>query len=99
MILNLAGIRINNKLSFIIITLGICLIYAMIYFHYGNHEHFHFTDPNHQELTPIDAIYFALTTHATLGYGDISPKSQLMRGVSISHAFMIILTLAYANLA
>ena len=99
MILNLAGIRINNKLSFIIITIGICLIYAMIYWHYGTHEHFHFTDPDHRELTPIDALYFALTTHATLGYGDISPRSQFMRGISISHACMIILTLVYANLA
>lgn len=99
MILNLAGININNKLSFVFITISICIIYGIIYWYFGSHENFHFIDPDHPHLTPLDALYFAFTTHSTLGYGDITPKSQFMRTISISHTIMIILTLTYANLS
>ena len=36
----------------------------------------HFSEP----LTRIDALYFAVTTFATVGFGDITAQSQLARG-------------------
>jgi voltage-gated potassium channel Kch len=37
-------------------------------------------------LSTIDAIYFSFVTLATLGYGDIVPKSDLARGLAVVEA-------------
>ena len=38
------------------------------------------------EFTPFHAVYFSFVTLATLGYGDIVPKSDLARGLVIVEA-------------
>ncbi len=37
----------------------------------------------HGLRTPLDALYFSVTTLATVGYGDITPVSQAARAVTI----------------
>ena len=98
MFINLANIKINNKLFFIISTILICIIYSLIYWSLGNTEHFNIQNSIQNNLTYIDALYFSFTTHITLGYGDITAKSQFMRSIVISHVILIILSLTYANL-
>ena len=89
---------IELLLLFIISTILICIIYSLIYWSLGNTEHFNIQNTTQNNLTYIDALYFSFTTHITLGYGDITAKSQLMRGIVISHVILIILSLTYANL-
>jgi len=36
-----------------------------------------------EPMTRLDALYFTITTFATVGYGDISPHSQIARLVSL----------------
>ena len=38
--------------------------------------------------TPIDPFYFALTTSASVGYGDYSPRTQASRGVVMLHQLL-----------
>lgn len=39
-------------------------------------------DAYSQSMTRLDAMYFTVTTLATVGFGDITPTSQLTRGVT-----------------
>lgn len=98
MILTLAGIKLNNRISFLVITISICIVYSLIYWSYGTNENFHIMDSNKSQLTFLDALYFGFTTHITLGYGDISPKSAIVRLISISHTIVIMVSIAFASL-
>jgi len=60
---------------------------------FGSNEHFVFISSNFnnvKHLTLIDSIYFSFITHSTLGYGDISVKSSLMRCIVIIHILFMI---------
>jgi hypothetical protein len=37
-----------------------------------------------------DKLYFSATTHTTVGYGDISPKSRLCRNITMLHSFLVL---------
>lgn len=41
-----------------------------------------------QKLSFSDVIYFTFITHFTVGYGDISPKSNLGRTLTFIHVFI-----------
>jgi voltage-gated potassium channel len=50
--------------------------------------------------TRLDALYFATTTTATVGFGDVHADGQLARGVVTAHMiFNIIFIAAVVNLA
>ena len=51
------------------------VIFANIYFVLANSEPASFTEP----LTRTDALYFALTVFATVGFGDITPVTHTAR--------------------
>jgi hypothetical protein len=36
------------------------------------------------DLTRLDALYFTVTTFATVGYGDLVPRSEVARGVALA---------------
>ena len=58
------------------VLLFICL-FALFYLSMSTTEAASFSEP----LTRVDALYFTVTTFATVGFGDISATSQLARGV------------------
>ena len=99
MFLNLANLKVNKKIGFILATVLLCVVYGCIYWFFGTREHFNFvsSDQTSNMLTFIDALYFAFTTNATIGYGDITPKSQLLRFIAITNTISIIVLLVYSN--
>jgi len=46
--------------------------------------------------TKLDAVYFTVTTLATVGYGDIAPTGQLARAVAILQMIVDILVIGVA---
>jgi voltage-gated potassium channel len=51
------------------------LVFAATYFMIGFQEPEAFSEP----LTRSDALYFTITTFATVGFGDIAPRSEAVR--------------------
>ena len=91
---HLSLFKSDNKFIFLIETLIISFIYSMIYWYMGTNEHFNFSsNPQQKYMTLTDAFYFCLTSHTTIGFGDITAKSQLMRMIVISHSIFIIFLL------
>ena len=51
------------------------LLFATAYFAMGRHDSVAFT----QDLNRTDALYFTITIFSTVGFGDISPRSETAR--------------------
>ncbi len=51
---------------------------------------------NSEIKTPIDAIYFSIVSITTLGFGDITPQSQIMRAVVSVEVLLGIITIGQA---
>ena len=51
-----------------------------------------------KQLSYIDALYFTIGTHTTVGFGDITAHSQCVRSIIIIQLIILILQLATANL-
>lgn len=53
------------------------------------------SDPDEMSglTTPLDALYFTMTTLMTIGFGDISAKSQLARGTVLIQMFFSVIVL------
>ncbi|MDR7082773.1 voltage-gated potassium channel Kch [Arthrobacter ginsengisoli] len=58
------------------VLMFLCL-FALLYTSMATTDPAAFTEP----LTRLDALYFTTVTFATVGFGDITPVSQLARGV------------------
>ena len=72
----------KNKFSFYKLYILVLIFFALIYWLLGTSENFNFdkaSNNNSDSLTFIDALYFSFITQSTTGYGDISPKTKLMR--------------------
>jgi voltage-gated potassium channel len=51
-----------------------------------------------EDWGPLDALYFSVTTLATVGYGDLSPKTDLGKGFTIIYILAGIgVIVAFAN--
>jgi hypothetical protein len=57
-------------------VLAFVLGFATVYFDLSSDKAHFGTDT---QLTPMSAVYFSIVTFATVGYGDISPKSDIAR--------------------
>ena len=93
----------NKKIRFLVITLVLIILFTIIYWMLGSSDNFNFNfnpnNPNNQNnLTFLDALYFTLVTQSTIGYGDITAKSQLMRGIASIQITLIIIQIIFANL-
>ena len=47
------------------------------------------------DATFMDCLYFAMTTSSTVGYGDISPKSQTARFLVMVHQFIVLMEIIF----
>ena len=68
--------------------LAITLVYGLLYSQMGP-ESFNFK-------SPLDPYYFSFTTMSSVGYGDISPKTDMAKLVVMSQQFLIMTELAKA---
>lgn len=72
----------------ICVYLFIGLAFSMFYefLHYLNHNAFNFI---HQDIDPSsEFFYFSYVTLTTLGYGDITPNTQIAKSVSVMEAII-----------
>jgi len=93
----------DKKVRFLVLALLIILSFAIIYWLLGSSNNFNFAnnklnDPNDANLTFLDALYFAMGTHTTIGFGDITAKSQLLRGIVSIQIMLLIIQISLANL-
>ena len=63
------------------------LLFYVIYVITSNLNPANYTIP----LDPFNALYFTVTTHSTVGYGDIGPKTSLGKAIVCSHLICILL--------
>ena len=45
--------------------------------------------------TFIDSFYFTVCTHTSLGFGDITPKSRMIRLVTSSHMISVFVSFVF----
>ena len=76
----------KNTKKFLFNSIIIIVIFTIIYWLCGNKSNFNL----YSELSFIDALYFTLCTQSTVGYGDITPKSQSMRIIVSLHFIIFI---------
>jgi len=93
----------NKKVRFLVLALLIILCFTIIYWLLGSSSNFNFAnnklnDFNDANLTFLDALYFAMGTHTTIGFGDITAKSQMMRGIVSIQIMLLIIQISFANL-
>jgi hypothetical protein len=96
-------VKKNKKVRFLVLVFITILTFATIYWSLGSSSNFNFAnnklnDNNDAYLTFLDALYFTIGTHTTIGYGDITPKSQLMRGIVSIQIMLLIIKISFANL-
>ena len=96
-------------LRFIINTSIILFVFSIIYWLLGTEHNFKFSNinsninsnsnnTNQKHLSYIDALYFTIGTHTTVGFGDITASSECVRSIVIIQLIILILQLASANL-
>lgn len=91
-------IKKYKKLIIIFISI---FLFTIIYWLLGSSDNLSFNikstnnKPHQTNLSFIDALYFAMETQSTIGYGDITPKSQLMRCITICQITLLIIIIFY----
>lgn len=68
---------------FFMVNAIIIFLFWTAYMHLGQ-DHF-----NGDIKTPMDAFYYTIVTHVTLGYGDITPKTQMARRIVTVHSLIV----------
>lgn len=86
----------NRQTRFIISTFVTVIFFSIIYWFYGDTDHFVII-PN-DTLTFLDAFYFSLGSYTTIGYGDITAKSQFMRLIVSMQIILLVLHITSASL-
>ena len=87
----------HRKIRYIVISIILIFLFTIIYWSLGTNDNFSF-NTSQTEVSFLDALYFTLVTQTTIGYGDISPKSQLMRFITVCHIISLIITIIFFNL-
>jgi hypothetical protein len=86
----------ENKIMYIYVNIILIFIFSLIYWRWGTEEHLTFNPQfaDNNRINYLSALYFACTTHSTVGYGDITPKSRFMQNVLTIHLTILILNLS-----
>jgi hypothetical protein len=69
---------------------------VLIFFFILNLYHFYISKEEHYTSsapveTPLDIAYYTMTTHSTVGSGDIVPKSQRMKFITMIHQLLTVM--------
>ena len=95
--MSLSLFNINkNKFIFYKLYLLVLICFTLIYWLLGTSKNFNFdkaSNNNSDSLTFINALYFSFITQSTIGYGDISPKTKLMRIIVMCQLTCLVLYL------
>lgn len=86
----------KNKLTYVYVNLLLIFIFSLIYWYYGTSENLTFGSQfgYNDNISYLSALYFSCTTHSTVGYGDITPKSKFMQFIITIHLIILILNLS-----
>lgn len=75
----------------IILQITVIFLFALLY--YGIRANNNFNGIS-RTSSFLDCLYFSTTTASSVGYGDITPKSQLARGLVVIQQILILLNLS-----
>lgn len=65
-------------------------LFAIIYHYYGT---FRIKFSKETQLSPLDSLYFSLTTQTTIGYGDIAPQNSKTKFLVIGQMTLLLILL------
>jgi hypothetical protein len=83
---------INNKIKNLLLNYIFCIIlFSLIYSYLFHLNKNHFNGAEDYQ----DIIYFTTTTQASIGYGDITPKSKLCKWIVIMQHISITLLIIH----
>ena len=86
----------TNNMSFVFyvlfINLIIAVIFSVIYYSMKTDDNFNGLDSS---STFVDCLYFSLTTASSVGYGDISPKSQSAKILVMIQQLCVVINLSH----
>ena len=75
------------------VSIFIILVFTIIFMNY-DHSHFNgFSKENDMENKFFNRLYFTTTTFSSTGYGDVSPKSNDVKIISIILQFSLVIIL------
>ena len=84
----------NSVYNVILFNIILILIFASIYYYYGDTEHFYYPELDTKDrLNYLDCVYYSAITQTTVGYGDITGKSTNIRLVNCLQLFLMIVSL------
>ena len=87
----------KNKLIYIYVNLLLILVFSVVYWYYGTSDNLTFNPQfadSENNICFLSALYFSCTTHSTVGFGDITPKSRFMQKLVSIHLTILILNLS-----
>ena len=94
--------HLKNITKLLLAYIVTSIVYGYIYYNIRGNDNFSgldfqstFTNSSLRKSTFIDCLYFSFTTTSTVGYGDISPKSQLSRIIVMTHQLIILSEIVY----
>ena len=79
----LLTVLMSRKSSFFLTNIIILVLFTIIYSLMGMKKHFGV------DSTVTNAAYFAGVTHATVGYGDVAPKTKAAKWVVFTHIMLV----------
>jgi hypothetical protein len=92
------GLRYQLFVNMFILILMYIFYYTIIYFAYYDISpaYFHYSGGQvHHRLNAVDFFYFSVSTFATVGYGDITADTSLLRLIVTTEIFMGIFVLIF----
>jgi len=76
----------RHRLKLVCIHAIMILLFSMIYFLTAKYKG---SDKDKESFKNYEStLYFTTIAHFTIGFGDIVPDSEIMRRISMAHAFL-----------